>query len=493
MGCSSSAERSTYSKVETKNPPNPPSSDTRNDDAEPARNPSSPDPKDFKVTPDEVAEVRVPEAGSPTSATALLAKEKDPELGQEEEVDALDGPQPWGRFMALWVCCTLASGILPGQALFANQFAEAGVFGSVCGKDVSTCKDQYLALTGIFGVGQSLAYGFSAPIGLLYDRYGAMAVGTFGAFVCALGLCFVTAATWGAGAGVDQSTSWLFVVGVFTCDFGSMLNSFSFMGLIWHFPGSQTLVIALINATYQASALLPLLLQAGMDSSGQPLAAFMSVWSVVVFVTILGCYKLIPTQKEYYEQAKQVLGMPLPRPPRRHESVSNVDTCRGSPSTIKTGAHSLRYCLGIGLCASRILCLHDGTLVGKAPYGEALFGHKEDGERLAELNVLCTSIVGLALGPFTGTIGDKFGLQVIVYLFVAIMGVATITMGLPSWPAQAICGGSMALFISLFTIFISRYLLMYSPPNRYGAVQGVYTLGVVLISTPWSMGGIAAT
>jgi len=36
-------------------------------------------------------------------------------------------------------------------------------------------------------------------------------------------------------------------------------------------------------------------------------------------------------------------------------------------------------------------------------------------------------------------------------------------------------------------------LLMYSPPNRYGAVQGVYTFGVVLISTPWSLGGIAAT
>lgn len=30
--------------------------------------------------------------------------------------------------------------------------------------------------------------------------------------------------------------------------------------------------------------------------------------------------------------------------------------------------------------------------------------------------------------------------EVIVLLFVAIMGVATITMGLPSWPAQAICG-----------------------------------------------------
>eukprot|EP00913_Durusdinium_trenchii_P030814 g28859.t1 len=73
------------------------------------------------------------------------------------------------------------------------------------------------------------------------------------------------------------------------------------------------------------------------------------------------------------------------------------------------------------------------------------------------------------------------------------MGVCTITMPMASWPAQAICGGAMALFISLFTIFISRYLLMYSPPNRYGAVQGMYTLGVICIATPWSMGGLAAT
>eukprot|EP00913_Durusdinium_trenchii_P019718 g18536.t1 len=47
-----------------------------------------------------------------------------------------------------------------------------------------------------------------------------------------------------------------------------------------------------------------------------------------------------------------------------------------------------------------------------APYGEALFGHKSDGQKLAELNVLCTSVVGLALAPFSGTIGDIFGLEV---------------------------------------------------------------------------------
>ena len=44
----------------------------------------------------------------------------------------------------------------------------------------------------------------------------------------------------GAVAGYDAQTSYLFLIGIFTCDFGSLLNSFSFMGLIWHFPGKQT-------------------------------------------------------------------------------------------------------------------------------------------------------------------------------------------------------------------------------------------------------------
>lgn len=127
MGCSSSEDgRSTYSKVQTKNVSETPS-DVRNNDAQPAHNPSSPDPKDFKVAPVEDAPPAQLADSSPTSATPATALlPKDPELGEVEE-EPLDSPQPWGRFMALWVCCTLASGILPGQALFVNQCAAKRV------------------------------------------------------------------------------------------------------------------------------------------------------------------------------------------------------------------------------------------------------------------------------------------------------------------------------------------------------------------------------
>eukprot|EP00913_Durusdinium_trenchii_P030813 g28858.t1 len=231
------------------------------------------DPKSFQVAPDADGLETV----APTARTQLLPKVEDVELAEDPVEEVKEASAPWGRFMMRGpsgregrpfrakerlVRAALQKKECGRQALFAKQFADAGVFSSTCNKDEDTCKDQYLALTGIFSVGQSLAYGFSAPIGLLYDRYGAMVVGTWGALICAVGLLFVTTSVWGGSNGMDAATSWLFILGVFTCDFGSMLNSFSFMGLIWHFPGRQTVVIALINATYQASALLPLLLQA---------------------------------------------------------------------------------------------------------------------------------------------------------------------------------------------------------------------------------------
>ncbi|CAJ1328215.1 unnamed protein product [Effrenium voratum] len=314
-----------------------------------------------------------------------------------------------------------------------------------------------------------------------------MIVGTFGALLCAVGLALVTSSVAGAAYGSDRITSYLFVLGVFVCDFGSMLNSFSFMGLIWHFPGKQTLVIALINATYQASALLPLILQGAMDSYSVPLYVYLSVWTLVVLGTVYVCYVMTPSQAEYYEQAKKVLGMPLPRPP----ADLKVREMLGKAWDVLRQDTAQHIASGMALAFGFALPGYYASMT--APYGEALFGTKADGERLAEINVLCTSVVGLAVGPFSGSIADRFGLEVLIVLFAMLTGLATVTLPLPSWPAQILCASSLTFFISLFTIFISRYLLLYSPPNRFGAVQGVYVLVVILISTPWSLGGVAAT
>jgi len=57
----------------------------------------------------------------------------------------------WLRLAGIWLCCTLAAGLLPGQAVFASLFADAGVYGQTCKKeDVPSLmqeKEQHEAVT----------------------------------------------------------------------------------------------------------------------------------------------------------------------------------------------------------------------------------------------------------------------------------------------------------------------------------------------------------
>ena len=120
-----------------------------------------------------------------------------PETYQEEQEEQEKPQPPWARFAALWACSSLACGLLPGQSLFVEMFADSGVFMSSCADGKTGCTDQVLFLTSIFGAGQSLAYGFSAPIGLLFDRWGPNVTGVVGAILCAIGLLMVSgSAAW---------------------------------------------------------------------------------------------------------------------------------------------------------------------------------------------------------------------------------------------------------------------------------------------------------
>jgi len=408
----------------------------------------------------------------------------------QEEDQPKESCFPWGQLFVLWVCCSLASGILPGQSRFVKMFAESGVLSSACSHpEFRHCPDQTMALEAAFVVGRLTAYSFFVPIGLLYDRWGARVVGTLGAVLCALGLLLVSSSVFGAASGHDATTAYVFFAGVLVCDFGSMLNSFSLVGLVWQFPGKQTTVIGLIYATYQSSAFLPLFLETGMNWLHLPLSYALVAWTSLVFGVVFVCSLQLPTKEQCFEQAKRVLTMPMPLPAQR----SGAGWCkmlRGAVAVLEqhqqhhsVSAFALAFAFAFAGAYSSLV----------VPYAEELLGDRAMGEKLREINQLCTLVVGMVLGPLVGGIVDRFGLQAFPVLFSTIMAVALATVGLTSWSAQVICTSALALFVGLFWIFVSAYVLLYSPPNRFGAVQGMYTLGVVLISTPWSMAGSAAT
>ena len=256
-------------------------------------------------------------------------------------------------------------------------------------------------------------------------------MGVVGALFCAIGMLMVSGSVVGAAAGHDAQTSYLFLMGTFICDFGSLLNSFSFMGLIWHFPGKQTVVLSLINATYQASALLPMVVQAAMEQYHFTLSSIMFAWTGVVFATVYFCWLLTPSQAEYYQQAKKVLGMPLPKPPTELKPCEMMSRCIEVLQQHRQDHWVSGFTLSLGFLVTQWYpfpffssrfpytvtnpktgcpCCHMPGSRGlimpllysseAAPYGEVLFGHKADGEKLAEVNVLCTAILGSPEVPF---------------------------------------------------------------------------------------------
>jgi len=414
------------------------------------------------------------------SRDAAAAKDGEPNDGDARA-------PPWGRFFILWLCTCAACGLLPGQALFATLFADAGVFGSVCGTSSGShdhkesklgCKNQYVALNGVFATGSTLILMTLAPIGIIYDRWGARVVGTFGALICVVGLLLAWVSIVGAQMGLDEQTQALFVVGTLVMDFGSMLNSFSFFGLIWHFPGRQALILSLMTATYQASAFLPILFEALMRHFGFSFGNVMLSYAFVVLFVSYICWLVVPTQEEYYSEAKRQLGMPLPRPPKELKICNMLSRAVDVLRMNKRDHMISGACLCIGYNFPQIY------MSMTAPYGKALFGSSEDGVRLATLYVSVNGAVGLVVAPLAATVVDLFGLGSFILFLAFILAVGSCTVGIADWSAQTATCVTMVLFNILFNLFYNRYLIMYSPPNRLGTVMGMYVIFIVIFAIP---------
>eukprot|EP00930_Biecheleria_cincta_P104527 TRINITY_DN9688_c0_g1_i2.p1 TRINITY_DN9688_c0_g1~~TRINITY_DN9688_c0_g1_i2.p1 ORF type:complete len:793 (+),score=147.90 TRINITY_DN9688_c0_g1_i2:45-2423(+) len=418
------------------------------------------------------------------SRTPLLVPERDEETTATPS--SMNRRPPWGRFLILWVATTLCSGVMPGQALFSKICADAGIYSSVCPHGHDGCKAQFVLITSVFQGGQAVSIMFLAPIGILYDRWGARAVGVWGAVLCGLGLVGIWGAVIGAANGLDGSTSSLFVFAVLLTDFGSMLNSFSIMGLIWHFPGRQTLLVALISTTYQASAFFPLWVEQLM-LVGVSLASILLGWTIVVAIMTLVCHWFVPGQEEYYETAKQELGMPLPRPPKELQ-ICSMFSRAWAVLRLDTRDHVLSA-LGLICCG---YALPGSYAALAAPYGEELFGDKDAGDELAGLYVLMNAILGVVLGPLAGSIADKLGLGAMIWLMCLNAALGTAFCGVASWMAQDVTCATMVFFILMFQVVITRYLLNYAPPNRFGTVQGVYIMLAIAVALPLQYGGIGA-
>lgn len=221
-----------------------------------------------------------------------------------------------------------------------------------------------------------------------------------------------------------------------------------------------------------------------MAVTGATLPVAMLAYTVVVALAAYICWLLVPSQAEFYAEAKSVLGMPLPKPSKKMETCKMI---KGAFSVLRQDcADHLAVLISVAVSFT-FPSFYQGFA---ANYGEELFGSAQDGVNLAQIYVSLTAVVGGALAPFAGGLADKCGVHALIIGFSISLALGTITCYFATWFCQIICITCMIIFSSFYMLFLSRFLLNYSPPNRFGTVQGVYILFLVLLSLPPYLGMI---
>merc|ERR1711920_706077 len=96
------------------------------------------------------------------------------------------------------------------------------------------------------------------PIGWLFDRYGAHKVSIWGASLTTAGLLLLEVPLLGVRYGYDAYTSSMLPFILFLTDVGLVVSGYAVMGLVYHFPGKMTFIMALTTTdTTTTPALLP--------------------------------------------------------------------------------------------------------------------------------------------------------------------------------------------------------------------------------------------
>ena len=289
------------------------------------------------------------------------------------------------------------------------------------------------------------------PIGLVFDRYGAKFSGVAGAAGVASSSFLISFVLWSAERGSDESTNWLFFYAVTVMELSCMLNSYAINGLIWHFPGYTSFVIALAGASYQVSAILPLVFESIARRTNARMSVMMSAFSAAVLASAALCFVAVPSQEEFYAQAKRVLGVPIPKS-KATSGLALLKDLRISAAVLWADIEDHIWLIAGSSLAQVFVVLYSSMA---SSIGEAFFESKEDGMELAKFQVETTAAIGPFLAPLIGKIADHFGFVTFASLNGGITGITAAAFMIHSWPAQivttigcVIIGSTMMLLLN---------------------------------------------
>eukprot|EP00931_Biecheleriopsis_adriatica_P100708 TRINITY_DN75968_c0_g1_i1.p1 TRINITY_DN75968_c0_g1~~TRINITY_DN75968_c0_g1_i1.p1 ORF type:complete len:779 (+),score=107.92 TRINITY_DN75968_c0_g1_i1:40-2376(+) len=384
----------------------------------------------------------------------------------------------WVRLVLLWVGAVICGGFSPGQVLFAELFQKAGFMSDVCeGSGHATCEKQVVVISNLLNVLSVIMLGWAIVGGFVFDSLGARAAGVYGALLLAAAnpLIMISLAT---------GQVWLFAVGISLSDVGAMMNNYAFYGLLYHLPGWQGLIIALSNGCIQTAAYLPVAISEFMRLSGADLYAALSCYTLVILMAAAMLYVVVPEQKEYFAKAQEILGLPLPKP-----KVSFRRIRKGL-----VGAWRVSIMQGWAMWIMVVVTVLTNTCMAMysvlaVPFGTAVFsGDKSKGEQVADLWLNMQTLQGLFIVPLTGLVSDMLGLAMLAAVMAVSLVSCLVPASLANWTAQAVATVSGSFAAQVYLLFLVKAIVIISPPDRLGVVQGIIVALIAVAAMPLIIG-----
>lgn len=407
-------------------------------------------------------------------------RHKDPCL-DADDTDAVEDssaacstakPEQWGAFPLVisFICCGFTGGIIPGQALFVQFFADAHTFAELCPSGQAPCDIQMLHMNKIIGSFYVLMIGMQFACGGLFDLFGGRVCGILGSAIVSLSylgiaLMMVLLQTLPA-----QSYVWsnLVMFGVAIADTGAWLNNYALLGMIWHYPSHQKLVVALLNAAYQVGSLYALMAGRIMVGFNLTLPQLMAGWACVQMLASLVLRFTVPSHSEYLLQAQLISGVAPP-----NKSETGYDNVRAAWDILMMDwwPHTL---LAFTCVFGQAFTFYYTTTI--IPFGTYLLGSVEAGKQMGNFGALANGIVCLISAPFLGFSGDRFGFAAFMQIQLFALIVFTITFWVGTWPFACVAVVSGVVYTVTNFNVSSFWFVHFAPPNRMGLVLGLWYL-----------------
>mmetsp|Transcript_32345 Transcript_32345/g.81495 ORF Transcript_32345/g.81495 Transcript_32345/m.81495 type:complete len:528 (+) Transcript_32345:116-1699(+) len=372
----------------------------------------------------------------------------------------------WIALVVVCCACALSSGPVGAWPTLEPLFIKCGLFKG---------PNQSESLNAVYSLATACQLGGSLPAGFLYDRIGGQKCSLYGGLFTGLGLLIMSMACF-----YPEQLSWAMFVGYPLSQFAGQINTYGVFVFIWLLPSHQNLVASTAGGVQSLSDLLALLAVAVSGCCGLFIGSFLFILSILSCISGVVCFYQVPDQQTMMEFAAVSLGDEA----AENMGITNQSNdgdgkcCAGELESVKRSWELMkqyRVANGLLLAFSTAYCLSIlGPVQQMLFYYEALFGKgSKQSVELVNAWAVLYGTGGFVCAILGGTMCDRLGLKAFTLVVAACSALVAAFLPVADFGAQVLVQVVLTIGLSLYTIIVNRFAMLYAPPDLFGTLGGV--------------------